>query len=274
MPQFAANLTMLFNELPFLDRFAAAADAGFDAVEFMFPYDYEPAQIADTLAANGQRLVLHNLQAGDWAGGDRGIACQPGRAAEFRAGVELAVRYAQALNCPRLNCLAGIPAGDAAEARQMLVENLRYAAGALSDAGIELLLEPVNTRDVPGFFVNTVKQALSILDDVGSSAARLQFDIYHTQVMEGDIANKIEANFGRIGHVQLADNPGRHEPGTGEINYAYLFGQLDELGYGGWVGCEYRPRGATTAGLGWLTPYRREAARQAPRTIGAEGTNQ
>ena len=248
MPQFAANLTMLYNEVPFLDRFAAAAKDGFDAVEFMFPYDYEPAQIADLLAANGQRLVLHNLPSGNWGGGDRGIACQPGRVEEFRAGVEKAVTYAKALNC-----LAGIPTGDAAEARQVLVENLRFAGKKLADAGLELLLEPVNTRDVPGFFVNKIDQALSILDDVGMSNVRLQFDIYHTQVMEGDIANKLAAYFDRIGHLQLADNPGRNEPGTGEINYPFMFRRIDELGYKGWIGCEYRPKTTTTAGLGWLT---------------------
>ncbi len=253
MPQFAANLTMLYNEVPFLDRFAAAAKDGFDAVEFMFPYDYEPAQIADLLAANGQKLVLHNLPAGNWGGGDRGIACQPGRVEEFRAGVEKAVTYAKALNCPKLNCLAGIPTGDAAEARQVLVENLRFAGKKLADAGLELLLEPVNTRDVPGFFVNKIDQALSILDDVGMSNVRLQFDIYHTQVMEGDIANKLAAHFDRIGHLQLADNPGRNEPGTGEINYPFLFRRIDELGYKGWIGCEYRPKAATSAGMGWLT---------------------
>ena len=251
MPQFAANLTMLYNEVPFLDRFAAAAKDGFDAVEFMFPYDYEPAQIADLLAANGQKLVLHNLPAGNWGGGDRGIACQPGRVEEFRAGVEKAVTYAKALNCPKLNCLAGIPTGDASEARQVLVENLRFAGKKLADAGLELLLEPVNTRDVPGFFVNKIDQALSILDDVGMSNVRLQFDIYHTQVMEGDIANKLAAHFDRIGHLQLADNPGRNEPGTGEINYPFLFRRIDELGYKGWIGCEYRPKAATSAGMGW-----------------------
>ncbi len=262
MPKFAANLTMMFTELPFLERFAAAARAGFTDVEFLFPYDLEASRIAHALGSNGLSLVLHNLPAGDWAGGERGIACLPGRVDEFRAGVARAIGYARALGCPRVNCLAGLLANgaDAREARSTLVTNLRFAAAELEAAGIGLLLEPVNTRDAPGFLVSRNRDALAIMDDVGSDNLKLQFDIYHTQVMDGDLARTFEAALPRIGHVQLADNPGRHEPGTGEINYPYLFGRLDELGYAGWIGCEYKPRTTTEAGLGWFAPYRSAAA--------------
>lgn len=258
MPRFAANLTMMFTELPFLERFAAARRAGFDAVEFLFPYAFEAGQLAEALGAQGLGLVLHNLPAGDWDAGERGIACHPGRVDEFRAGVKRAAAYATALGCPRLNCLAGVlpPDGDAAEARRTLVGNLRHAAAALADAGIVLVLEPVNTRDVPGFFVSRTGQALAIMDEVGSDNLQLQFDIYHTQVMQGDLMPSITAAFDRIGHLQVADNPGRHEPGTGEINYPYLFGRLDDLGYAGWIGCEYKPLATTEAGLDWFAPYR------------------
>ncbi|OYY04670.1 MAG: hydroxypyruvate isomerase, partial [Acidocella sp. 35-58-6] len=237
MPKFAANLTMLFNEHPFLERFAAAAQAGFKAVEFMFPYDYEPAAINDALLTNNLTLVLHNLPAGNWAGGERGIACAPARISEFRDGVAKAISYATALNCPQLNCLAGIVQPEnAATARTTLIENLRFAADALQKAGLTLLLEPVNTTDIPGFFVNRSAQALAIINEVAAPNLKLQYDIYHSQIMEGNLARTIEANLAQIGHIQLADNPGRHEPGTGEINYHYLFKKLDELGYTGWVG--------------------------------------
>jgi hydroxypyruvate isomerase len=261
MPRFAANLTMLFNDVPFLDRFAAAASAGFTAVEFLFPYEYEKQQIADLLGANGLSLVLHNLPAGNWAGGERGIAANPARVGEFRDGVGRAIDYAKALKCPQLNCLAGIVAeADAPQARRTLVENLAFAASELKAAGLKLLLEPVNTRDIPGFFVNRTDQAMAIIDDVGSDNLKLQYDIYHAQVMEGNLAATIEANLSRIGHLQLADNPGRHEPGTGEINYAYLFRRIDELGYAGWIGCEYKPRGNTRDGLVWLKEFGFDAA--------------
>ncbi len=256
MPKFAANLTMLFNERPFLERFAAAAQAGFKAVEFMFPYDYEPAAINDALHTNNLTLVLHNLPAGNWAGGERGIACAPARISEFRDGVAKAISYATALNCPQLNCLAGIvQPGDEATARTTLIENLRFAADALQKAGLTLLLEPVNTTDIPGFFVNRSAQALAIINEVAAPNLKLQYDIYHSQIMEGNLARTIEANLAQIGHIQLADNPGRHEPGTGEINYHYLFKKLDELGYTGWVGCEYKPKAATTDGLSWLAAH-------------------
>ena len=258
MAKFAANLTMLFTELPFLERFKAAREAGFEAAEFLFPYDFAKQDVAAALKDNGLRLVLHNLPAGDWAAGERGIACDPARMEEFRSGVARAIDYATTLECPRLNCLAGIPPKGAAEqvAHDTLVENLKYAAAELEKAGIELLLEPVNTRDVPGFFVKRPAQGFAIMDAVGSGNLKLQYDIYHAQVSEGDLARTIEANFARIGHYQLADNPGRGEPGTGEINYRYLFRRLDELGYEGWIGCEYKPAGETKAGLHWLESHR------------------
>ena len=258
MPRFAANLSMLFTELPFLERFKAAAEAGFSAVEFMFPYEFAARDIAAALKDNGLELVLHNLPAGDWGGGDRGIACQPDRVAEFRDGVMKAIEYAEALGAPQLNCLAGIaPGGVTAErARGVLVENLQYAAEKLRAAKIGLLLEPVNSRDVPGFFVDRPSLGLSILAATGAKNLKLQYDIYHAQVMEGDLVSTIEREFDRIGHIQVADNPGRHEPGTGEINYPFVFRRIDELGYKGWIGCEYKPLAATNAGLSWLRPYR------------------
>lgn len=257
MPKFSANLTMMFTELPFLERFAAASAAGFEAVEFLFPYEFDKSELSDRLAANNLTLVLHNVPAGDWASGERGIACFPGRIEEFHAGIDRAIEYATALKCPKVNCLAGIlgTSSNRDNAESTLIENLEYAAEKLGDAGIGLLLEPVNSRDIPGFFVDRTSSALAIIDEVASDNLKLQYDIYHAQVMEGDLARTIETNFDRIGHIQLADNPGRHEPGTGEINYPFLFGRLDELGYDGWIGCEYKPRTTTTAGLDWFQPY-------------------
>ncbi len=269
MPKFAANLTMMFTELPFLGRFGAAAEAGFDAVEFLFPYEFDKMELASLLAANGLTLVLHNLPAGDWGRGERGIACHPDRVAEFRTGVERAIDYATALHCAKVNCLAGIlPEGVAADAaRATLIQNLGYAAGKLQAAGIGLLLEPVNTRDIPGFFVDRTRPALDIIAATGSSNIKLQYDIYHAQVMEGDLTRTIETEFDRIGHIQLADNPGRHEPGTGEINYPFLFRRIDELGYRGWIGCEYKPATTATAGLSWFGPYQpKRQARQAAQS--------
>ena len=253
MPKFAANLTMLFNEVPFLDRFERAAQAGFTAVEFLFPYAWPAAEIKARLDAHGLRLVLHNLPAGDWDAGERGIACHPDRVEEFRAGVAKAVTYAQALGVPQLNCLAGkAPAGvDAAVLRRTFVGNLRFAAAELKQAGLKLLIEPINTYDIPGFYLNRTVQAVEILDEVGADNAFVQYDIYHAQRMEGELAATMERQLARIGHIQLADNPGRHEPGTGEIAYAFLFAHLDRIGYTGWIGCEYKPATTTEAGLGW-----------------------
>ena len=253
MPRFAANLSMLFTEQPFLDRFARAAEAGFEAVEFLFPYDWPAEQIRARLDAHGLQLVLHNLPAGDWAAGERGIACHPDRVAEFRAGVATAIGYAQRLGVRQLNCLAGrLPEGvDPARAEATLVENLAFAATALREAGLKLLIEPINTVDIPGFFVNRTAQAAALIDAVGADNLAIQYDIYHAQRMEGELAATITRYLPKIGHVQLADNPGRHEPGTGEIHYPFLFALLDRLGYAGWIGCEYKPAAGTEAGLGW-----------------------
>ena len=253
MPRFAANLTMMFTELPFLDRFEAAAKAGFKAVEFLFPYAFEAEQIKRRLDDNGLMLVLHNLPAGNWDAGERGIACHPDRVNEFRAGVSQAISYAQALGVKQLNCLAGkAPAGVAEEVlRTTFVENLRYAANALKSSGLRLLIEPINTFDIPGFYLNRTVQAAGILVEVGSDNAFIQYDIYHAQRMEGELAATVQKYLPRIGHIQLADNPGRNEPGTGEINYPFLFAHLDRIGYDGWIGCEYKPAATTEAGLGW-----------------------
>ena len=254
MPRFAANLTMLFTEVPFLDRFERAAKAGFKAVEFLFPYPFAAADIRSRIDANGLQIVLHNLPAGDWDAGERGIACLPDRVAEFREGVPKAIDYAKALGVPQLNCLVGkTPAGAAPDAvRRTLVDNLRFAAAELKAAGLTLLIEPINTFDIPGFFLNRTQQAVDIIKDVGSDNLFIQHDIYHMQRMEGELANTIKANLPLIKHVQLADNPGRNEPGTGEIAYPFVFKTLDALGYGGWIGCEYKPRTTTEEGLGWL----------------------
>ncbi|GJD75815.1 hydroxypyruvate isomerase [Methylobacterium goesingense] len=258
MPRFAANLTMLFQEHDFLDRFGEAARAGFRGVEFLFPYEHRTAAIAERLACHDLSLVLHNLPAGDWAAGERGIAVLPERRPEFREGVARAIDAAGALGCGQVNCLAGIaPSGLGRDRlRDTLRENLAYAAAALKRAGIRLLIEPVNTRDIPGFFLTGTAQAVALIDEVGSDNLFLQYDAYHMQIMEGDLARTIEANLPRIAHVQLADNPGRHEPGTGEINYPFLFGHLDALGYRGWIGCEYRPASGTRDGLSWFAPHR------------------
>lgn len=257
MPRFAANLTMLFNEVPFLERFERAAQAGFKAVEFLFPYDYPVEQMRELLTQHGLQLVLHNLPAGDWAAGERGIGCHPGRVDEFHAGVDKAIAYATTLGVKQINCLAGIkPAGVSdADARRTLVDNLKFAAPKLKAAGIKLLIEPINTFDIPGFFLSHTQQALDIIVDAGSDNVFVQYDIYHMQRMEGELAKTIEKNLDKIAHLQLADNPGRNEPGTGEINYPFLFDFLDRIGYQGWIGCEYKPKTATEAGLGWVQPY-------------------
>ena len=259
MPRFAANLSMLFTEVAFLDRFEAAAQAGFNAVEFLFPYAFAAEEIRQRLDAHGLTLVLHNLPAGNWEAGERGIACHPDRVAEFRDGVATAITYAQALGVGQLNCLAGkVPAGIAdAVLRQTLVDNLRFAATELKKAGLRLLVEPINTFDIPGFYLYRTAQALEILDEVGADNAFVQYDIYHAQRMEGELAATMQKHLARIGHVQLADNPGRNEPGSGEINYAFLFAHLDRIGYAGHIGCEYKPATTTEAGLAWHQPFLR-----------------
>ena len=255
MPRFAANLTMLFNELEFTDRFDAAAKAGFRGVEYLFPYAYPKEQLVELLEQHELVQVLHNLPAGDWAKGERGIAVLPDRVGEFQEGVGKAIDYAKALGCSQLNCLAGIrPAGVPDQRlRETLVANLRYAAGQLEAAGIRLLVEAINTHDIPGFYLSGTQQTADILAATGSENIYLQYDIYHMQRMEGELAATLEKHLPRIAHIQLADNPGRHEPGTGEINYPFLFGHLDRLGYEGWIGCEYKPLTTTTEGLGWVT---------------------
>jgi hydroxypyruvate isomerase len=257
MPKFAANLTMLYNEVDFLDRFAAAARSGFKGVEYLFPYAYPKEQLAERLHTHGLKQVLHNLPAGDWAKGERGNACLPDRVGEFQEGVERAIDYAKALGCTQINCLAGIaPAGVASEKiRGTFVANLRFAAEKLGAAGIKLLIEPVNTYDIPGFWLSRTQQALDVIRDVGSNNLYLQYDIYHMQRMEGELANTIKAYLPQIAHVQLADNPGRNEPGTGEINYRFLFGFIDSIGYEGWIGCEYKPKGKTIDGLVWRAAH-------------------
>ncbi|HAF55869.1 MAG TPA: hydroxypyruvate isomerase [Thauera sp.] len=254
MPKFNANLTMLFNEVPFLDRFQAAAEAGFKGVEFLFPYAFDKDAIGERLVKHGLVQVLHNLPAGNWDAGERGIACHPDRVGEFQDGVGRAIEYATTLGCKQLNCLAGItPAGvDPDKVRQTFVANLRFAADKLQEAGVRLLVEPINTWDIPGFYLNRTAQAIALIDEVGSSNLWLQHDIYHMQRMEGELANTIAKHLPRIAHMQIADNPGRHEPGTGEINYAWLFRLIDQLGYEGWIGCEYKPVAGTREGLGWI----------------------
>ncbi len=260
MPRFAANLTMLFNEVPFLDRFERAARAGFQSVEFLFPYAFPVAEIKARLEAFRLKLVLHNLPAGDWDAGERGIACLPDRIDEFRKGVGQAIEYGSALGVPQLNCLAGkAPLGVADELlRKTFVANLRFAAAELKKAKLKLLIEPINTFDIPGFYLNRSAQALAIIDEVGSDNLYLQYDIYHAQRTEGELAATISKHLARIAHIQVADNPGRNEPGSGEINYGFLFAHLDRIGYQGSVGCEYKPAATTEAGLKWLEAARRQ----------------
>jgi hydroxypyruvate isomerase len=256
MPRFAANLSMLFTELGFLERFAAARAAQFDAVEFLFPYAFEPEQIAQRLARYQLELVLHNLPAGDWAAGERGIACDPRRVAEFQDSVELAIEYALELGVGQLHCLAGKmpPHVPRERVHATFVANLQFAAAQLRQHGLTLLIEPINDRDIPGYFLTNTRQAAAIIAECGADNLFLQYDIYHMQRMEGDLAATIREHLPLIRHMQLADVPGRHEPGTGEINFPFLFKLLDELGYQGWIGCEYTPRGATVDSFGWRPP--------------------
>ncbi len=254
MPKFAANLSMLYNEVPFMERFDKAAAAGFKAVEFLYPYAYAASEIKAKLDQNQLKLVLHNIPAGDWDGGERGIACLPDRVDEYRAGVAKAIEYATALGVGQLNCLAGkVPEGaDRKALHATFVSNLKYTATEFKKHGLKLLIEPINIYDIPGFFLSTSAQGIAILDEVAADNAFLQYDIYHAQRMEGELANTFKKYFSRIAHLQLADNPGRNEPGTGEINYSFLFKFIDQLGYQGWIGCEYKPATTTDAGLGWL----------------------
>jgi hydroxypyruvate isomerase len=257
MPNLAANLTMLFNEVPFLDRFAAAAEAGFRGVEFLFPYGHPPETLARCLADNTLEIALFNLPPGNWEAGERGLASLPGREAEFDRHLARVLPYATALGARRLHMMAGVPPRDARPeaCRGAYIRNLRAAASFFAPHGITVLIEPINPRDMPGYFLTTQDQAIGLLDEAGAGNTALQMDLYHCQIVEGDLAVKIRRNIERIGHVQIAGVPERHEPDGGEVNYAYLFELLDGLGYRGWIGCEYRPREATLDGLGWATPY-------------------
>lgn len=254
MPKFAANLTMMFNEVPFPQRFAAAAKAGFAAVEFLFPYDYPPAEVARWLQEAGLKNALFNMPPGDWAAGERGVASLPGREEEFRAGVARAIEYARALGTPCIHAMAGLlPSGaDRKRHREVFVANLRHAAKALAGEGLTLLIEPINSRDIPGYFLNTQAEAHAIREEVDQPNLKVQMDFYHAQIVEGDLSVTLRKHIAHVGHVQIASVPDRHEPDEGEIDYRHIFRLLDELGYPGWVGCEYRPRGRTEDGLGWL----------------------
>jgi hydroxypyruvate isomerase len=257
MPRFAANLSLMFNEVPFLDRFAAAAAAGFRAAEFLFPYQHSPDAIAQRLAASNLENILFNMPPGDWASGERGLACLPGREQEFRQGVATALSYARALGTQRLHAMAGIvpPGAARAACEQTYLGNLRYAAQQLARAGLTLLIEPINTRDMPGYFLNTQAQAAAICAAVGLPNLKMQMDCYHMQIAEGDIATKLRAYAHLCGHIQIAGVPERNEPDTGEVRYPYLFQLLDDVGYSGWIGCEYRPAGNTLDGLAWFQPW-------------------
>ena len=257
MPKFAANLSMLFPELPFLDRFEAAAKAGFKAVEFLFPYEHEARDIRERLDRFGLRQALFNLPPGDWAKGERGVAIFPDRIDEFADGMNKALDYARALGCPQVHAMAGIVPKELlhAEAVRTYVANLRSAAAKAKTMGIRLLIEPLNSRDMPGYLLATAEQARQMIEQVGSDNLFLQMDLYHAQIMGGDLAERTRAHWPLIRHIQIAGVPGRHEPDVGEINYPYLFDLLDGLGYDGWIGCEYRPRGDTRASLGWARRY-------------------
>lgn len=257
MPRFAANLTMMYNEHAFLDRFGAAARDGFEAVEYLFPYDFSAAELKSRLEAHGLTQVLFNAPPGDWAAGERGLASLPGREDEFRRGLDTALAYARVLGNDKLHVMAGVlPAGaDRSRHRDAYLRNLEYAAQAASADGITIVIEPINPRDMPGFFLNRQDDAQAIRREIAAPNLQVQFDCYHCQIVEGDIAKKLERDMPGIGHIQIAGVPDRHEPDTGELNYPYLFERIDTLGYRGWIGCEYRPKAGTSDGLGWMQPY-------------------
>jgi hydroxypyruvate isomerase len=249
---------MMFNEVGFMDRFGVAANAGFKGVEYLLPYDFPADDIAEQLEKHNLKQVLFDFPVGDFAAGERGIAIQPDRKGEFQDGVGQAIEYARTLNCKRLTVLAGLAPNDVAATvlQDTLVENIKFASAAAEPLGITVLLEPLNTVDTPGFFIFRTNHALAVISAAGSPAnVKLQYDVYHMQIMEGDLLRTIDANQEMIGHFQIADNPGRNEPGTGEINYGNVLRHLDEIGYDGWVGCEYKPAGNTVTGLGWATDY-------------------
>lgn len=259
MPRFAANLTMMYNEHGFLDRFAAAARDGFEAVEFLFPYEFAAAELKARLEANALTQALFNAPPGNWQAGERGIASLPGREDEFRRSVDTALEYAAVLGNRKLHVMAGLigPDQDRQRHREVYLRNLEYAARAAQPAGVTIVIEPINTRDIPGFFLNRQDDAQAICRAVGAPNLKVQFDCYHCQIVEGDVTMKLKRDIAGIGHIQIAGVPERHEPDIGELNYPYLFDTIDMLGYEGWIGCEYRPRAATSAGLGWIKPYLR-----------------
>ena len=259
MPKFAANLSMMYQEHDFLDRFAAAAKDGFKGVEFLFPYDYPPAEIQARLTGNGLTQALFNAPPGDWSKGERGLGSLPGREDAFRRSFDEALVYAQVLGNTRLHVMAGLIAPGAERARhhETYVKNLAWAADQAAPLGITCVIEPINTRDIPGFYLNTQAEAHAICAATGKANVKVQMDFYHCQIVEGDLAMKLKQHFAGVGHIQIAGVPERHEPDIGEVNYPYLFAIIDRLGYEGWVGCEYRPQGKTSAGLGWLAPYLR-----------------
>lgn len=257
MVQFAANLTMLFTEVPFMERFDAAHDVGFKAVEFLFPYAFEPSEIAKKLNRFNLQQALFNMPPGDWDAGERGYAALPGWEEKFKASVETAMIYAEALDCKRVHAMSGIvnPAYSYEEHVEVFIKNIRYAADALAAKGITLLIEPLNSRDMPGYFIAHQRDAVALIKKVGRPNVKLQFDVYHAQIMDGDLSTLIRDLQPEIGHIQIASVPERHEPSEGELNYPYLFNLMDETGYKGWVGCEYNPKNSTKEGLNWLTPY-------------------
>ncbi|RZF29105.1 hydroxypyruvate isomerase family protein [Paraburkholderia sp. UYCP14C] len=257
MPRFAANLSMMYNEFPFLDRFAASSQDGFKAVEYLFPYDFGAAEIRTRLDDNGLVQALFNAPPGDWAAGERGIASLPGREGEFRRSIDIALDYARTIGNRKLHVMAGLidAKGDRARHRDVYLGNLAYAAEAARRDDILVVIEPINQRDMPGYFISRQDDAQSVCREVGAPNLRVQFDCYHCQIVEGDVAMKLKRDIAGIGHIQIAGVPERHEPDIGELNYPYLFEVIDALGYDGWVGCEYRPKGNTSAGLGWLRSY-------------------
>ena len=256
MPVFAANLSMMFNHLPFLDRIAAAADAGFKAVEFLFPYEHPPEAIGDRLRRHGLTQALFNMPPGDWANGERGVAALPDRFDNLREGVEAALRYADATGVRRIHLMSGHADSADPAAQAAYRRSIAYAAGKLAERNIDLLLEPINPRNMPGYFLNDFDQAAAIIADVGAPNVKLQFDLYHRQIIHGDVATGLRTFMPITGHVQIASVPSRNEPDGEELNYPWIFDLLDDLGYAGFVGCEYNPRGDTVAGLGWFQPYR------------------
>ncbi len=257
MLKLAANLLMLFTDAGFLERFAAAAAGGFRAVEYQYPYDWPAQEIAARVRDAGVQVVLHNMPRGDPERGEHGTACLPGRESQFRADLEGAIEYARAAGCPRLHCMAGVapPGIDRAKLHVTYVSNLKYAARRLEEEGMQLMIEPLSARTIAGCFLTGSSQAVQVLDEVGAGNAFLQYDLFHMQIMEGNLAETLERLLPRIGHIQLADVPGRHEPGTGELNFDFLLRHIDRIGYSGWIGCEYNPLGDTVEGLKWAKPY-------------------